>query len=409
MIDTGLSIAIPTRRSGGHPGGLGVEAREEATDRGHDVRRRAPAHAHRRVAVDLEDAEDVAVDEAGVDRDELLDRVDDAQHVEAQIEDERQAGDAHAGHAEDHHLAGRDLDDHAEVRAKRGCPAVPNDSQDSFSDGPTRCVPNWPGKRRSAALTRASGEPGAGTRRARRRRYPVRTAVASASVSARRLTPTMPPTRSSEKPNDSWIGGRNVHAEDGEERGLAVDRAEDGRRADLHRAERKLERAAVPGAAAVGRSSRRPAVPCRPRTARTGSRRSGRPGTVRSSPRRSARRRRRMRAAGSPGSTTPPRGGSGRGRRHRGSPRSRVCPGPTQDRRARECRRAALAAPQRASHRRRPARFPRQPAPPPSRASSGSRTPVGKSCKIGSGACQSGQLLGIGDAHASKMPVSSAA
>ena len=83
------------------PRGLGIEAREEAADRGHDIADGAPADAHRRIAVDLEDAEDVAVDEAGVDRDELLDRVDDPQDVEAQVEDERQAGDARPGHAED--------------------------------------------------------------------------------------------------------------------------------------------------------------------------------------------------------------------------------------------------------------------------------------------------------------------
>ena len=39
------------------------------------------------------------------------------EHIEAQVEDERQAGDARARDAEDRDLAGRDLDDHGEIEA----------------------------------------------------------------------------------------------------------------------------------------------------------------------------------------------------------------------------------------------------------------------------------------------------
>ena len=82
-------------------------------------------------------------------------------------------------------------------------PSGPNDSHDSFSDGPTRCVPRLKGNKRLASVTSASALAGGRIAKSTSPAAPVRCAARSASVSARRLTPTRPPTRSSEKPNDS--------------------------------------------------------------------------------------------------------------------------------------------------------------------------------------------------------------
>ena len=52
----------------------------------------APALAEREVAVDREDVEQPAVDEAGVDRQQPLREVDDADDVDPQLQDGRDAG-----------------------------------------------------------------------------------------------------------------------------------------------------------------------------------------------------------------------------------------------------------------------------------------------------------------------------
>ena len=98
--------------------------------------------------------EHVAVDEAGVDRHQLLDRVDDPQQVEPQVEHERQPGDARARHAEDDDLPGRDLDARRRGRAPAGCPRRRTTATTRAARArPGACRSS--GKRRSAAVTSA--------------------------------------------------------------------------------------------------------------------------------------------------------------------------------------------------------------------------------------------------------------
>ena len=51
-------------------------------------------------------------------RHELLDRIDKTEHVESQVEHERQPGNARARDAENRHLARWDFDDHGEVQTE---------------------------------------------------------------------------------------------------------------------------------------------------------------------------------------------------------------------------------------------------------------------------------------------------
>src|SRR5262245_765276 len=97
--------------------GLRIEPRIKPAHRRDEIACGAPAETHGRVAVYLEYSQNVAVDEARVDGDDLLNRIDEPQHIEAEVEHERQARNARAGQAEDRHLSRRDLDNHSEIEA----------------------------------------------------------------------------------------------------------------------------------------------------------------------------------------------------------------------------------------------------------------------------------------------------
>ena len=97
---------------------LRVEARIEPAD-GHDeIAGRAPAEAHRRVAVDLEDPQHVAVDEAGVDRDAICSTGSMMPSTSRRrLSTNGRPGMLARATPRIDDLARRDLDDHREVEA----------------------------------------------------------------------------------------------------------------------------------------------------------------------------------------------------------------------------------------------------------------------------------------------------
>src|SRR4051812_12079034 len=81
--------------------------------------------------------------------------------------------------------------------------------QPTLSIGPAKKSPRRTGKQRSSA-GRTDGASATGSRGKNiEPMAPLNVASCRASLSMPRLTPTTPPTPTSVKPNDSWIGGRN--------------------------------------------------------------------------------------------------------------------------------------------------------------------------------------------------------
>ena len=182
---------------------------------------RAPALAERGVAVDAEDAEQAAVDEAGVDRQQPALEVDDADDVDAQLQDRRDAGAGDRRRSTMRCGPGSSMNTPRSSEQKP-CPGdlQPRQPHRRPGDrGAAAAAAGSPRSRRAPGGRRRRHRAGtAPRRRCRRAAWPT-----SAGWSMPRLIPITPPMREIWKPKPSWIPGREPGGEHGEERRLAVD------------------------------------------------------------------------------------------------------------------------------------------------------------------------------------------
>jgi hypothetical protein len=198
----------------------------------------------------------VAVHQACVDRHEPLDRIDDAEDVKPQIQDQGKARDRSARDAEDRDLAGRDLHNHGEIetdQAACGSEREPGEFQ-RRADEVRRAV------ERKQAIRRAD-------ECERRRWRPDREEDIACDPSALRVAQRVgvhAPVDADDAANavegeaEGELDGRQEgYAHDGEERGFAVDDGDDGRGGDLDWAERQFQCAAI---AAIGQPHERAAA-----------------------------------------------------------------------------------------------------------------------------------------------------
>jgi hypothetical protein len=108
----GTEAQPPQRRD---PSRRGIKTGIKAARRDHEIALAGPVEPHGAVPLQRERSERVAVNQADVDRNRLVMRVDHTEQVGPQVQDLREARDLRLADADDRHLPGRKLHRDAQV------------------------------------------------------------------------------------------------------------------------------------------------------------------------------------------------------------------------------------------------------------------------------------------------------